>query len=55
LINKNDESKTIDLNRFAEVGLEGKTLRNIITEEALVWSDSITFDKKGITILSTKK
>jgi len=55
VLNKNEEQITVDLNRFAEIGLEGKTLRNIITDEEFVWMDSITFDKKGITILSTKK
>jgi hypothetical protein len=55
LINKNEEPITIDLKRYAEIGIDGKTLRNIITGEAFVWKDFITFDKKGITILSTKK
>ena len=54
MINKNENPITLDLKRYAEVGLDGKTLRNIITDEAFVWNDSITFDKKGITILSTK-
>ena len=54
LINKNDEPITIDLKRYVELGIDGKSLRNIITDEEFVWKDSITFDKKGITILSTK-
>lgn len=54
VLNKNEEPITVDLNRFKEIGLDNKTLRNIITDELFVWMDSITFDKKGITILSTK-
>ena len=55
MVNKNDEPMTIDLKRFEEIGLAGKTLKNIITDEDFQWNDSITFDKKGITILTTKK
>ncbi len=55
MINKNEEPITIDLKRYAEIGIDGKTLRNIITDEVFIWKDSITFDKKGITILSTKR
>ncbi len=55
MINKNEEPITIDLKRYDEIGLDGKTLKNIITDEVFIWKDSITFDKKGITILSTKR
>jgi len=54
LINKNEKPITLDLTRYSEIGLDGKTLRNIVTDDKLVWKDSITFNKKGITILSTK-
>jgi glycosidase len=55
MINKNEEPITIDLKRYAEIGLEGKTLRNIVSDEEFIWNDSITFKSKGITILTTKK
>ncbi|MBT8272392.1 MAG: cyclomaltodextrinase C-terminal domain-containing protein, partial [Bacteroidia bacterium] len=55
MLNKNDAPMTIDLKRFAEIGLEGKTLKNIITEESFNWGEDITFDTKGITILTTKQ
>ena len=55
LINKNEEPKTIDLKRYAEIGINGKTLRNIITDEEFVWEDEITLKTKGVKILSTKK
>ncbi len=55
VINKNEEPLTIDLNRYVEIGLEGKQLRNVITDEVVTWKDSMTLNSKGITILSTKK
>jgi glycosidase len=54
ILNKNDEPGSLDLTRYSEIGLDGKTLRNIITDEKLIWKDSITFKSKGITILTTK-
>ena len=54
VLNKNEQPITVDLNRFKEIGLENKTLKDIISDEEFVWMDSIRLDKKGITILSTK-
>lgn len=54
IINKNDKPISIDLKRFKEVGLEGKTLKNIITGEAFLWKDAIQLSEKGSVILSTK-
>ena len=55
IINKNEEPITIDLKRYAEVGLEGKTVRNIISGDAFVWGNEIEFTEKGSIILTTKK
>ena len=55
IINKNDQPITIDLKRYAEIGLEGKTLRNIITDENFTWENDIQLNKKGVIILTTKK
>ena len=55
MLNKNKEPMTIDLKRFEEIGLQGKTLKNIVTGEEFTWNDDITFNSKGITILTTKK
>jgi len=52
IINKNEKPITLDLKRYAEVGLDGKTLLNIITGEEFDWNESISFDEKGITILT---
>lgn len=54
IINKNDSPITIDLKRYTEIGLKGRTLKNIITGETMTWEDSIVLNKKGSTILTTK-
>ncbi len=54
ILNKNDKPITLDLERYAELGLEGKTLRNIISDEAVVWNKSMKFKTRGVTILTTK-
>lgn len=54
ILNKNDKPITIDLIRYAEIGLNGKSLKNIITGENLQWDDSIELNKKGVVILTTK-
>ncbi|MFT6959067.1 MAG: glycosidase [Polaribacter sp.] len=55
IINKNDTPITLDLKRYKEVGLEGKTLKNIISNEAVLWGDKIELTEKGSIILTTKK
>jgi hypothetical protein len=54
IINKNEQPITIDLKRFEEVGLNGKTIRNIISDEEFVWKESITLTEKGSIILTTR-
>ena len=54
ILNKNSNPVTVDLNRFDEVGLEGKTLRNIISGEDIIWNDQLTLNTKGVLLLSTK-
>ena len=54
IINKNDEPITIDLKRYSEAGLEGKTLKNIVSEEEFIWKDEIELKEKGSIILTTK-
>ncbi|MDG2357138.1 MAG: cyclomaltodextrinase C-terminal domain-containing protein, partial [Polaribacter sp.] len=55
IINKNEDPITIDLKRYKEVGLEGKTLKNIITGEEYIWQDSILLKAKGSILLTSKK
>ncbi|WP_104735461.1 glycoside hydrolase family 13 protein [Hanstruepera ponticola] len=54
ILNKNEEPITIDLKRYTEIGLDGKTMKNIVTGENFIWNDAITFNKKGVILLSTK-
>lgn len=54
IINKNDKPITIDLKRYAEVGLKGKILKNIISGEDFIWGDEIELKEKGSLILTTK-
>jgi len=54
IINKNEETQDLDLSRFEELGLSGKSLTNIITKETLIWNSSLKLERKGSTILTTK-
>jgi glycosidase len=54
IINKNDEPIEIDLKYHKEMGLKGKTLKNVITGETMVWGDSVKLNEKGSIILTTK-
>ena len=54
ILNKNNEPITLDLKRYSEIGLDGKTLKNVITEENFDWNDSITLNDRGVTVLTTK-
>lgn len=54
IINKNDNPITIDLAHYDEIGLKGKTLMNIVTDEIFTWKDEITLKTKGISLFTTK-
>jgi hypothetical protein len=54
ILNKNDKPITIDLKRYAEIGLTGKTLKNIINDEEFTWQDDIELNAKGVILLTTK-
>ncbi|NER14654.1 alpha-amylase [Leptobacterium flavescens] len=54
ILNKNEAPLNLDLDRFKEVGLEGKTLENIINGEKVVWKDALELKGKGSVMLSTK-
>ncbi|WP_298880554.1 glycoside hydrolase family 13 protein [uncultured Polaribacter sp.] len=54
IINKNDKPITIDLKRYKEVGLGGKTLKNVISGEEFLWNEAIELNQKGSVILTTK-
>ncbi|WP_233702659.1 glycoside hydrolase family 13 protein [Hyunsoonleella flava] len=54
IMNKNDAPVELELSRFEEVGLEGKTLKNITTDAEVVWKDKFVLKEKGTTLLTTK-
>ncbi|MDP3312454.1 glycoside hydrolase family 13 protein [Lutibacter sp.] len=53
ILTKNDEV-SIDLNRFEEVGLKGKLVKNIDTGETFSWGNSLNLNAKGVLVLTTK-
>ena len=53
-LNKNDKPMDLDLSRFEEAGLKGKTLKNIISGETLTWNDTLKLKEKGSYVLTTK-
>jgi len=54
IINKNNTPISIDLKRYSEIGLHGKTLRNILTEENFVWGDTLQLLERGSVTFTTK-
>ena len=54
IINKNDDSFELDLTRFEELGLNGKTLKNVITGDTIKWSDKLVLDSTGSYLFTTK-
>jgi glycosidase len=54
IINKNESPVAIDLKRFLEVGLKGKTVINVITKNKFTWQDELILSEKGSVILTTK-
>ena len=55
ILNKNNSEISLDLSRFEEIGLSGKTVKNIISEEEFVWNNQLILNKKGVLLLTTKK
>lgn len=54
ILNKNKQPASLDLTRFDEIGLKGKAVKNIITQEQTTWRNTLELDKRGVTILTTK-
>ena len=54
IINKNKDLAVIDLERFSELNLKGKTLKNIITKASVNWNQSLSLDQPGSILLTTK-
>ncbi|GAA3584770.1 glycoside hydrolase family 13 protein [Snuella lapsa] len=54
IMNKNKGPVDLNLSRFDEMGLQGKTLTNIISGEKVVWSNTLTLTQNGSILLTTK-
>jgi glycosidase len=54
ILNKNEDPYELQLNRFKELNLDGRTLRNIFTDETVTWSDRLTLNSKGSYLFTTK-
>ena len=54
ILNKNEDPVTLDLKRFEEIDLDGKTLKNIITGEEYIWKDKMELKSKGSILLTSK-
>ncbi|WP_370390662.1 glycoside hydrolase family 13 protein [uncultured Winogradskyella sp.] len=54
ILNKNEEPFDLELDRFKELGLDGKTLKNVFTGETVTWTENLTLDKKGSYLFTTK-
>lgn len=54
ILNKNKEDFELNLNRFNEIGLKGKKVKNIITDETFTWGEKLKVKANGVTILTTK-
>ncbi|TXE10183.1 alpha-amlyase [Seonamhaeicola algicola] len=47
VLNKNEGKTTLNLERFEEIGLQGKTLKNIMSNQTFVWNDVLELNQKG--------
>jgi len=54
VLNKNTQSITIDLGRFDELGMKGKKVKNVVSEETFIWGDNLQLKDKGSLLLTTK-
>ena len=54
ILNKNEQPISLDLSRFEEVGLAGKTVKNIITGETFIFENDLHINSKGVLLFSTK-
>ena len=53
ILNKNETPISIDLNRFKELNLIGKTFQNVLKDEAFEWQETLKLSKKGSYIFSS--
>ena len=54
ILNKNEEAFELDLERFSELGLEGKNFSNIISGEKMLWNNQLNLPERGVYLFTTK-
>ena len=52
VLNKNHKSKSLNTNRFEEMGILNKTFQDVITGKSLVIKDQLTIGKRGVLLLA---
>ena len=55
ILNKNEKPVSLNLNRFEEVGLTGKSVKNIVTGETFTFENNLEIGSKGVLMFTTKK
>ncbi|OGS69286.1 MAG: alpha-amlyase [Flavobacteria bacterium RIFCSPLOWO2_12_FULL_35_11] len=55
ILNKNEKPILLNLNRFEEVGLKGKQVVNMITDDTFIFENNLEIGSKGVLLLTTKK
>jgi glycosidase len=53
ILNKNEQPVTLDLTRFSELNLEGKTVTDIISGAQFSWNNVLTLNRKGAYVLTS--
>ena len=53
ILNKTDVT-SLKTATYAEIGLDGKTLKDLVTGNEFDWTETIEINPKGITFLTTK-
>jgi len=54
ILNKNQESVDLDLQRFQELGLQNSSMKNLISGEELQWNKTLKLPERGAYFLTTK-
>jgi hypothetical protein len=54
ILNKNEEAFNLDLDRFSELGLKGKTFKNLFSKETFQWEKSLELPEEGVYFFTTK-
>ena len=45
---------SLNLDRFKELNLEGKTFKNVISKDDFIWGKTLNLEQNGSYIFSTK-